>query len=324
MKQKLFVVAYYIATFIIPINAFIYESKVMRIWVPEQNEYHYFIGCSDFHDHTHPLTQLQRETIEKILAQAIHKSDIKVLVEDLSYPSYDGRYACGRFFLGPKGGILSGLAQFCKNNGLDVDNVEYRFCRVVALGPVMDQVHNNEQLCNDKLPSTCNTQISMLHQEVDALITEIRSFDDGQPLNNYYAQCTKSVENRCNEIHITKQSQMSAADYIASHTTDLQRIGQLNYLLTFDSGLVEAHLIHKIVTAKDKKTVIAFAGGTHIAAVSSLLATIGYETVYECKTNLIKEYSLNNCSGSSVLQDTHGSYCLRPSAISLDFLSGYI
>lgn len=321
MKQKVRILLSFFVIACMPAFAFIYESKVMRIWNPEQQQYHYFIGCSDFHDHTHPRTESHRATIEKMLAQYPDKSSLKVIVEDLSAPAYNGRFSCGRFFLGPKGGILSGLAQFCKNKGLDVDNVEYRFCRVVALGPVMDQIRNNQTLANNQLPSTCDTRVSMLHQEVDALISEIRSFDDGATLNNFYNKCTQHVEDRCKEIHLTNQSQISAADYIASHTTDTHRVGQINYLLTFDSGLVDAHLIHKVITAKYKKVVVAFAGGAHITAVCSLLANVGYETIYESKSEHVQEYT---AAGPGLLQGGNGSYFMRPTPISLDFLNNYL
>jgi hypothetical protein len=114
--------------------SYIYEVRVLRKWDDVRKRYHYFIGLSDFHDKIDPSNQTQLKKIQDILAKA-DKSSTKVAIEDLSSVNNNGRASCGRYMVNSRGGVLGGLAQSSRDAGLDVCNVEFRYCRVVAMAP---------------------------------------------------------------------------------------------------------------------------------------------------------------------------------------------
>lgn len=297
-------------------RAFIYEAKVLRKWNPNRRSYHYFIGCSDFHDKSHTSNQPQLAEIEHVLKR-LDKSCSKVLIEDLSSRNNQGRFSCGRFYVNSRGGILGGLAKTCEAVGLDVSNVEFRYCRVTSLGPVL----NNLQERLDRFPSVTDTKVATLVEEVHSVINEIKAFNDGSTLNTFYGRGIQDVENELKQLHMIQHPDVSIAEYLAAHSTAKNRVELLKRLLTFDSGLLDLKLAHDVVNAQDKEKVVAIAGGSHIAKVSEVLEKVGYEKVHASKINYTNEYDLNRCLGSHIIEN---KYCVKPQPISLDFLSEYV
>jgi hypothetical protein len=301
-------------------QAFIYHAHVLRKWDALEKAYHYIIGCSDFHGNADTVSTAQRSIIETVLG-ACKKDQVKIIVEDLSSPGSGGRSTCGRFFLGPKGGILSGLGKQCRDLGLDVENVEYRYCRVVALGPVMDRIRQDLSTCDTSMCSTCQTSVRALLAEITDIMHEVHAYDDHPMLNVFYAHCVHDAATKCQELHFARASALSVADYIAAHINDKQRLGQLKHLFTFDSALLDAKILHVIAQHANKKKIVAIAGGSHISAVCGVLEKVGYEKVFELSAGPEQEPELNSCVNSN---GSAGHATLKPKPISMDFLQKYM
>ncbi len=223
-------------------------------------------------------------------------------------------------FLSPKGGILSGLSERCRSHALDVANVEYRFCRVITLGPVLDRIRNGLSTCHDSLCATHETNISSLSDEIMRTIKEIRAYDDGAVLNDFYKQCTNEAERCIADLSFPRSCGMTVADYISRHVKDEQRLGQIKYLFTFDSSLVDSKLIHMVVNEQHKHKVVALAGGAHINAVCQLLKNIGYESIYTASSVSDVPLSMR----TSVQSSGACAQEQRPLPIDMGFLRRYL
>jgi len=291
-------------------NAFIYEVKVLKKWDATRKRYHYFTGCSDFHDKHHDATPSQMAAIGQLLKQMPRK-ETKIIVEDLSTENHCGRKACGRFFLNSRGGILGGLTQTCKAQHLNVDNIEYRYCRVIALGPLL---HNlNAELST--IPSLKGVRVSDIMHEIQTTVDHIKQYNDGSTLKQWYAQNLKELATHIQRLKMEQYKDISMAEYVARHTTHATRLKMLKYLLTFDSDLLNVLMVHYVQAAADKEHVLAFAGGTHIARVVDKLKTLGYQEVYSTKPEYFREHNLEKCLGSHI---TDGNFCVRPHPVKDD------
>jgi hypothetical protein len=284
--------------------AFIYEVKVLKKWDSARKRYHYFMGLSDFHDKQHEATPAQIEAIQDLLKQ-MPRQETKVIVEDLSTENHCGRKSCGRFFLNSRGGILGGLAQTCKANRLEVDNVEYRYCRVIALGPLL----HNLKADLSSIPSLKGVRVSDIMQEVQSTADHIKRYNDGSTLAKWYAQHLRDLAVHIERLKMDQYKNMSMAEYVSKHTTQVNRLKILKYLLTFDSDLLNVLMVHYVQAAADKERVVAVAGGTHIMHVVEMLKKLGYKEVYSSKPEYFHEHNLEKCLGSNV---TDGGFCVRP------------
>lgn len=284
--------------------AFIYEVKVLKKWDSERKRYHYFIGLSDFHDKQHDATPGQIEAIQQLLRK-MPRQETKVIVEDLSTENHCGRKSCGRFFLNSRGGILGGLAQTCKDHRLDVENVEYRYCRVIALGPLL----HNLKADMSSIPSLKGVRVSDIMQEIQSAADHIKQYNDGSTLSKWYAQHLRDLAVHIERLKMEQYKNMSMAEYVAKHTTHANRLKTLKYLLTFDSDLLNVLMVHYIQAAADKERVLAVAGGTHIMHVVEMLKKLGYKEIYSSRPEYFREHNLEKCLGSNV---TEGAFCMRP------------
>lgn len=298
-------------------NGFVYEMRVMH--APQAR--HTVVLCSDFHDRTHSATGPQNSLLADALVRA-DKNLLKVVTEDVSSCDTTGKRACGRFYLGPKGGILSGLADRCRKAGIETDNIEYRFCRVIALGPLMNSLRSATHSASGNSVSSRETSVADLHKEVRGILDEVRSYDDGSLLNRYYAATVRSIDRNLGSAFARKHANKSALQYVDASTRNrAHRINTLKKLFTFDSELLDARLLHSVVNTDPEKTTLVVAGGTHVDRVSDILKKIGYEVVHHQKGAHHHEYDLHKCVGSHVIND---SFCVRPGAISLDTLKNYL
>lgn len=288
-------------------HAFIYEVKVLKKWDSSRNRYHYFMGCSDFHDKKHDATTSQVTAIKELL-EFTPKDKTKVIIEDLSTENNCGRRACGRFCLNSRGGILGGLTQTCRSYGLDAANIEYRYCRVIALGPLLQNLKADPAA----IPSLKGILVSDIIREMEATMDEIKTYDDGNQLTAWYTKMVKDLTPHIQRLHMAKHAHDSMADYIRQHTNSGNRLATLKYMLTFDSSLLDIKMMHAIKESGDKERIIAFAGGTHIARVVDMLKKIGYQEVYTTKPSYFQERNLHKCVGSHVID---GAFCVRPHAI---------
>jgi hypothetical protein len=215
-----------------------------------------------------------------------------------------------------RGGILGGLATRCRTKGFDVENVEYRYCRVCALGPVL----NNIEEPPAKFASVSATPIKALAQEIDAIVDEIAAYDDGSQMCQVYQQGLEAVRPQLCRLKKEK-STLTVADFVQKRSDRDNRLEFLKDLLTFDSVLIDAKMVHAVLHASDYPRVLAFAGGAHINRVSETLAKVGYEVVYESPVSYKNEYDLKKCVGSTVID---GTYCIRPEPINIDDIKRYL
>lgn len=298
-------------------SAFIYEVKMLRKWDAARNRYHYFIGYSDFHDKKHEANKQQLATIKQVLASCDNQ-DTAVFLEDLSSPAADGRVGCGDFYVNSRGGVLGGLTQVCKNMKLTTDNIEYRYCRVASLGPVLNNLEQSPRNFN----SVREISVGQLGQEVDREIDAIASYDDGPALNALYQEKLRTVAHEREKLVLNADSTHSVADYVEQSSDSAGRLSFLMDAFTFDSELLDFKLVHGILHATDKSRVVAFAGGAHISRASDLLQKYaGYELVYETDVEFANEYDLQRCLGSNIIE---GKYCVRPTPLNINLFSKII
>lgn len=296
--------------------AFIYEARILKKWDKEQHRFHYFIALSDFHDKTHVLTATQHEQLAAIMARC-NKQTTKIILEDLSSCASNGRNSCGQFIINSRGGILGGLTQRYQESGLRVDNVEYRYCRVASLGPVI----NNIQETSMPFQSTNTILIGVLLQEIDDSIKEIKTYNDGPRFNALYKKIIREVQAELAKLKLPEMRHVSVAHYMHHHSTLENRLDVLNRVLTVDSTLLDIKVIHSTIHAPEK-TIIALAGGSHMIRVCNWLVQYGgYQHVYATPLRYGREYNLLNCVGTPLIDST---YCMRPEPIDLGVVMRYI
>jgi len=297
--------------------AFIYEVKILKKWDAAHKRYHYFIGFSDFHDKVHVANKHQLAKIETIL-NTCDKNSTKVAIEDLSSINNNGRSACGRYSVNSRGGVLGGLAQTSRTMGLDVANVEFRYCRVISLGPVLNNLQGNL----NSFPSATTTTMSALLDEVSKEIVQIQAYDDGPILKKLYDASIKNIQDQIKKLRLDLDGTLSVAQYLEKNSTQKNRLELLKNLLTFDSGLLDLSLAHIVTSAfgtQDK--VIVIAGGAHIGRVSDLLQKVGYKDASTTKVTFARENDLRKCLGSNIID---GAFCVKPQPIALDFLDAIL
>jgi hypothetical protein len=296
--------------------AFIYNITVLKKWDPVRNRDHYFIGCGDFHDKKHRSTGEQSKKIHDYLRKCARAKNTKVIVEDLSSSSSTGSTSCGSYTINSRGGILGGLTQKCKNIGVSAENVEYRYCRVVALSPALKNLGVNPR----DLASVRDTPLSSITNEIEAVITEVNNYDDGKVLNKHYQNGIRTIANKLQKLKFKRNGNASVADYLIATTDAKNKLDFIKLLLTFDSGLLDLKMVHFVANALDKERVIAFAGGSHIKRAVEILQECGYKMVYSSDEQFSREYNLKKCLGSNIVG---GKYCVKPHSLDLDLLSKY-
>lgn len=298
-------------------HAFIYHIDILRQWKPMYNHYQYILCLSDFHDKSHPETDHQLTYLKRLLNTLAHKN-IYVLVEDLSSPNtITGLAGCGNFSIDSRGGILGGFSATCKNKGIPVDNVEYRFCRVAAFGPVL----NNLTKPLNSLPPAHTITMNAIQTEIEHTIQRIQSFHDGPIIQHYYDINTEQVRNELTRLHIDTQSQKTIANYLTQQAPPMIRQNSLKHLLTFDSSLLDIQFVHLVIQAQDKNIIVIIAGGAHITNVCELLQKIDYEHLYKSPLTYTHEHNLSGCIGSRIVDE---NYCVKPQAADLHEIDQFI
>jgi len=297
-----------------PCHTFIYRIDALR---PIDKQQPLVMCLSDFHDKTHPETHPQQAYVNNLLNQLV-KKNAYVLVEDLSSPNTQtGLTGCGSFSVDSRGGILGGLSATCKQKNIPVENVEYRFCRVAAFGPVLN--HPNQSL--NSLESAKRINIDAIYAEIKQAIERIQQFSDGPDLQKQYAQAIDHVLNELIDLHLSGKSHASIADYLTQQTNSVVRPNTLKRLLTFDSGLLDMSFVHGVLQAHDKNIIVIIAGGAHISNVCELLEKNGYKRIYNTPVAYIQEHNLNGCIGSRIIDE---NYCVKPQAVDLHAIDQFI
>jgi len=294
--------------------AYIYQVHVLRRWDKKHNNYQYVIGLSDFHDKSHAINKQHRYYLERRLLDG--RRSTKVIVEDLSSTNNNGHRTCDCYAINSRGGVLGGLASVLKRSGVDVDNIEYRYCRVVSLGPLINNMHAQV----DSFSSSNTLHIDLLYREVMREIDSIRSYSDGRVLNSRYKRIISGVMRSLRRLRLDRYQKMSIAEYCAKCTKSSNRLDVLQKLCTFDSGLLDVKLVHSVIAAQNKSHVFAIAGGTHIKHACALLKHAGYETVFVSKLTSQGKYDLSKCIGSHIVEDV---ICVNPEPIDISIIAKF-
>lgn len=295
------------------LNAYIYEITVMK--APGKNG-QMVVGLSDFHDKLHPSNTHQRASLLSLLNAIEHKNAYKLLIEDLSSINAQGAFGCQSYALVSKQGILAGLTQECKALGLDVENLEYRFSRVIALGPLL-----HEQYANPfQFQPACSIRIDTLISEVEAMIDYLKHSITEKNLSAWYKTCSRAVLTSMRRLGLYSCKHMSCAAFIHANTTSNTRLTFLKGLLTFDSTLLDCAFVNALTRAASQSHVIIVAGGTHIKKTCEQLNRMGYSHVYASELRMMP---VDN-GITTQLSTANSKQLKKPEPISLDMLSQYI
>ena len=237
------------------------------------------ILLADYHDKTHPANKGQRVYLESLL-QRCNREKIKLIVEDLSSVNNDGRMICGNFGINCTEGVLSTLASKMRSLGITVDNVEYRYCRVAAIGPLI----NNSRANPHSFRSCSGITMAALHKEITDEIEKIKKYNDGKQLNDYYKRAIKHVTSHLSKMNVNSSDRSkTVAHYCACLRSSAYR-KKLENVCIFDSTLIDSNIMHSIMCC-DKPIIFVAAGGSHILEIDRLLEKMRYESLYAVPDN---------------------------------------
>lgn len=297
-------------------NAFVYETLILKRWNGALGRYQYFVGLSDFHDKSHPANNEQLDQLKKII-QKSSPSSVVVGSEDISSPGMNRSKLCGQFFVQAQGSILGGFVQACRSHGLVCNNFEYRYCRVAALGPILNNLEADIRSC----VSAKEITVAALVQEIEAIFSELRSYQDGNVMRDFYELCIAGVKEQMKQLGLYTHQNDSVANYLATTTTPNNRLALLKRLFTFDTVLLDLRMLHSVLAEQIRLAYLAFAGGSHIVRVAQLLSKCGYEWVHNAQSVSTREYNLGKCLGSNIVD---GAYCQRPQPIDVRVIERFL
>ena len=292
-----------------------YDIKGLRKWNGADKCFHYWIGICDFHDKTHQINTIQRAKIEECLP-LYNPLDLLVIVEDLSSANNEGRLGCGSYCIQSRTGILAGLGNFCKQYTIPVCNVEYRYCRVVTLGPIINNIGAHPSLFS----STNKITLSNLVQEVQHAQTAFLNIESNILFKNILNEKSAYINSCMKKLNLLADQNKTIAEYLTP-ISPLNRLDLVKNILTFDGILIGLRIVDATMQAKDKKKIIAFGGGTHINEAYELLQKVaGYEPIFDSKPNSFISTILNKSIGAPI----QNGYFAKPQPISVELLEHYL
>jgi len=270
---------------------YVYQLSVMKKVINSQtNDTQIIIGIGDYHDKNHPANADQRSYIESMIKKC---KNGKLIVEDLSSVNNDGRGMCCSYIINARGGILGKLADVVRADSGDVDNVEYRYCRVAALGPLL----NNVQAEPSRIASTSMISLTSLAQEVSNEIERVKRYDDGVVLNALYKRTALEVAKAFKQLRLDETKYTTVADY-CSNVSKKNYSKELEKICIFDSPIIDMKILHSIVSSPDKSVIVVAAGGSHIEKVNTLLAMLGYKKIVAPSGDFLKYHAVESALGS--------------------------
>lgn len=303
---------FFIVCMCFDICAYSYQVRVVKKYNTYLKRYQYVIGCLDYHEKTDPANRVQRLYVESLIKK-YSRDELFCIVEDLSSVNNNGRMACCGYSLNTFG-LLGGLANTVRSLRKDVDNIEYRYCRVAAVGQLLTHPEKNPK----EFTSSCCLTMDCLYDEVMNEIKNVRRYNDGAFLNGWYKRSIDEVLRAMHRLEISYNGKKSVANYCIQRKN--YRYQQfLQELCTFDSSLVDAKLIHSIVGASHKRCILIFAGGAHINNAFDVLYRIGYRDEYSS----VITYPKNELKHSLHIQTKDGS-CNRPKAVDIHVIEKFM
>lgn len=293
---------------------YVYQLSVMKkIINPQTNDAQVIIGIGDYHDKNHPANADQRSYIEAMIKKC---KKGKLIVEDLSSVNNDGRGMCCNYIINARGGILGKLADVVRADSGDVDNVEYRYCRVAALGPLL----NNVQAEPSRVASTSMISLTALAQEVSNEIERIKQYNDGTVLNALYKRTAQEVTKAFKQLQLDNTRHTTVADY-CSNVSKKNYSKELEKICIFDSPIIDMKILHSIVSSPDKSVIVVAAGGSHIEKVSALLAVLGYKKVVAPAGEFLKCHAVESALGS---ESKKADSLATPPALDMHILDQFV
>ena len=251
---------------------YFYHGRVMKRAKGSRQQY--IILLCDYHDKVHPANKTQRVLLEQFL-QRCAAAKGKLIVEDLSSVNNDGRMICCNYGINSCEGVLGHLANKARELGMCVDNVEYRYCRVAGIGPLLNNITSNPH----SFRSSAGITTVSLHQEVLDEIEKIKKYDDGKRLNAFYKRIVSEVCSMLSKMGLhTTHKKNTVAHYCSALEQGNYR-EQLEKLCIFDSALIDINIMHSIARC-DRSLILVVAGGSHIEKVSKLLQKMGYQSLF--------------------------------------------
>jgi hypothetical protein len=251
------------------------------------------VAFADYHLKSHPANTNQRIHIESQLKRCAALKG-KFIVEDLSSINNDGKMVCCNFGINCSQGILGQLANKARALGAAVDNVEYRYCRVATIGPLL----SNIQASPFSFKSTSSITMASLYKEVIDELEKIKKYDDGKFLNDVYKRTIAKVQAALSKLGFNKA--MTVANFCKTLQHKQYR-QELEKLCIFDSALVDMNIMHAIAVSPDVPLIFIIAGGSHIEQVGSLLKRMGYKSVVKKSVKALPVVKKILDSGSSSL-----------------------
>lgn len=271
------------------------DSKIINVSTQQEQ---LVVWLSDYHLKTHPANKDQRLYVESLLKRCIGKK-VKFIVEDLSSVNNDGRMICCNFGINCAEGVLGQLANKARSLGIMVDNIEYRYCRVAGVGPLLNNLKAHPQAFR----STATIAMSSLYKEVIDEIEKIKKYNDGKLLNSFYKRAVSSVHTTLTKMDFSNKK--TVAEYCAL----LQRKSyrqELEKLCIFDSTLIDMNTVHSIVASPDIPLIFVLEGGSHAEQGSAMLQKIGYTSLL--KTSVTTKPAVTralNAGGGAALTEAH-------------------
>jgi len=254
--------------------AYIYEARIACRTLPGTREKQYIVGLSDFHDRLQQaVASEQRSMLEKLL-KTVDTARVRFLVEDLSSPNCEGISFCANYRVNTRGGFLGGITELLKRYGCSADNLEFRYCRVVALGLIATgkdgkQAHRLQEAIT----------IGQFVKETSFLFATISRYQDFC-MNAWYRSCTKMVEESMHRLNLLACQKQTAGEYLREAIKKNKKEEcLLEELLSYDSPLFDVRVVHELLNDTRHKTVVVIAGGTHIRETFTALEKVGYESV---------------------------------------------
>ncbi len=255
------------------IEGYIYRLCIVKKKANKQFQRpQWIILLGDYHDKNHPANNIQRAYLDTLLQKCVACKG-KLIVEDLSSINNDGRMICCNFGINCAQGILGQLASKARELGVPVDNVEFRYCRVAGIGPLINNIKSNPH----SFKSSSLITILSVYQEIIDEIEKIKKYDDGKKLNAFYKRTVAEVRSLLAKMDLCNKK-MSIAQHCAQLQSGAYR-QELEKLCIFDSALIDTKIMHSIACC-DAPFIFVVAGGSHIDQVHALLQRIGGESVF--------------------------------------------
>jgi hypothetical protein len=256
------------------VYSYFYHVCVLKKVMDTHDKQQWIILLGDYHDKVHPVNKEHRAYLEFLLKKCVAIKG-KLIVEDLSSINNDGRMICSNFGINCSEGVLGQLASKARELGVVVDNVEFRYCRVAAIGPLLKNVHVDPFT----LPSSATITLVSLHKEVVDEIEKIKKYDDGKLLNSFYKKTIGRVRSDLAKMRLSESSEATIAHY-CTHLRFKKYRQELEKLCIFDSALIDVNILHSIALCPAISCMFVVAGGSHTIQVADLLQSIGYEMVF--------------------------------------------